>query len=458
MAIGSTAKTKKPDSFPPNEVGNGQYFADLFRNKLRFDHKRRRWLVWSENWWAPDTDGTVMRMAKEAVIHRLRVAVNITDDKKRELEVAWAMGSQSRYRLQSMIILAQSEIPLADDGEQWDVNAWLLGVENGVVNLRTGKLREGRPQDRITMHCPVAFDPNAECPRWLRFLEEVFVERDLIDYTQRIGGYCLTGSTREQVVFMFFGKGRNGKGTYVETMRHVMGPYSYNLPFSAFDAKARSSISNDVAAMNGMRLITASETDESTKLNIARIKSISGEDKQAGRFLYHQLFNFDPTAKLILSFNYKPAIQDDSIACWDRIRLLTFPKSFIGSARDSDLREKLKAEAPGILAWAVEGCLKWQREGLGLPSTVQAATEEYRKRSNSLEAFLLECCTAKPGLSVSVSALWEEYEQWAKDNPEYPELKHGQFSERLGGRGFKRDRAGKQRTRVWVGLSLGADK
>ncbi len=447
-------KNQRKFPFRRTDAGNAQLFAALFKDNLRFDHKHKRWLVWGEYWWTQDADGGVMRIAKQAVIHRLRMAVNIGDDRTRREEVAWAMKSQSRYGLESMIALAQSEIPLADDGEQWDMNAWSLGVENGVVDLRTGKLREGRPQDRITLHCPVAFDPKAECPRWLRFLEEVFVEEDLIDYMRRVSGYCLSGSGREQCIFMFFGDGGNGKGTFVETLRYVLGPYACNLPFSAFEAKARSSIPNEVAATKGKRLVTASETGQTTELNEARLKMMSGEDKLAGRHLHGQLFEFYGTGKVVLSFNSRPVVKDDTYGFWRRVRLIVFPRMFDDDTRDQDLREKLQAEAPGILRWAVEGCLGWQENGLGIPATVREATRLYQMESNPLEAFLSECCEVNPGFSVPASVLWSKYVKWSEDNPEYVQIKAKELAARLLNRGFKKDRVGKARNRVWTGVRL----
>ena len=449
-----TANSIKRVPFLRTEIGNGQFFARLYRDGLRYDHKRKMWLIWRQHWWEPDNDGQVMRMAKVAARRRLELSTQIDSEEGQKAEASWAVRSQSRYRLKSMIALAQSEVPLADDGTGWDRDPWLLGVANGIVNLRTGHLRAGRPGDRITIHSPIIFDPTARCPRWLRFLDEVFGDKVLSEYIHRISGYCLSGSTREQCLFMLYGDGRNGKGTYVETLRSLFGDYACNLTFAAFEWNARSSIPNDVAATAGKRLVTAAETDEDAKLNTARIKSMTGDDKQSGRFLYQEKLEFYPTAKIMLSFNHKPTVSDDSFGYWDRVRLIPFTRKFEDDARDKELREKLQDEAQGILAWAVVGCMKWQRDGLGIPSAVREATEAYRRESDPLGAFLAECCEVKPGISVPVSTLSHEYEQWAEGNPEYLQLKPRQFSKRMLRQGFQRDQIGRERVRAWIGLRL----
>jgi putative DNA primase/helicase len=176
-------------------------------------------------------------------------------------ETKWALRSEALQRLEAMVKLAKSEPLLADAGEGWDSNPWLLGVTNGVIDLRTGTLREGTQSDKITMHTKIAFDPAAKAPRWERFISEVFEGNpELIDYVQRAIGYSITGDVSEQVVFLAYGTGANGKSTFVEVIRHVLGEYAYNLPFSAFELNSRSAIPNDIAALENRRFATAIET------------------------------------------------------------------------------------------------------------------------------------------------------------------------------------------------------
>src|SRR5262249_4534420 len=214
--------------------------------------------------------------------------------------------------------------------------------------------RRGNPSDRITIHTHIQFDSSARCPRWNQFLVEVFEDnQELIDFVQRAVGYSLTGDTSEQCLFLNFGGGSNGKSTFLEVLRRVAGGYGHNMPFSTLEIKARTSIPNDVAALAGRRLVTASETNESVRLNEERVKALTGCDAITARFLNKEFFTFHPVAKFWLAFNHKPRVADDSHGFWRRIRLIPFLHEFKDTARDKHLLEKLLAEAPGILVWAV---------------------------------------------------------------------------------------------------------
>ena len=349
--------------------------------------------------------------------------------------------------------LVKSEKLIADDGGNWDRNSWLMAVANGEVDLRTGSLRPGTPEDRITLHAEIAFDPDAQCPRWMRFLEEVFDgDAELISYLWRAIGYSLTGDTSEQCFFCFCGNGANGKSTLLNTTRYVIGTYASNLPFSAFELTARSAISNDVATLPGKRFVTAIETDESARLNEARIKALTGGDILTARPLYRDYFSFKPVAKFWLAFNHRPIVADDSHGFWRRVHLIPFDKQFDPRV-DTKLEDTLRSEAPGILAWAVRGCLLWQAQGLNPPFTVMAATQVFRTENDPLQDFLDDRCEFDPSAEVSVATLRETYVRWARENGErnIPRL---QFSRRLEAMGLQKRQHGHSRTWTWFGIKL----
>jgi hypothetical protein len=224
-------------------------------------------------------------------------------------------------RLEAALALAQSERPIADSGEDWDADPWLLAVANGVVDLRTGALSEGRPDDRITMHSPVPYDPEAQCPRWLVFLREVFGDDDeLIDFIWRACAYSLSGLTNEECHFLCFGSGCNGKGTLNRVQRDILGDYAANTAFSTLEMSSRNGIPNDLAALYGKRLVTASELNEAVRLNEARMKMLAGQDPVTARFLHGEFFTFVPNAKFWLAVNHKPMVNDDSTGFWRKIR------------------------------------------------------------------------------------------------------------------------------------------
>ncbi len=397
------------------DTGNANMMAHLFGDVLRYDHRRRRWLKWNQHHWQPDQDGEVTRIAQETAGIRYKRAANMTDMDERRNQANWAISSESRMRLNATMALAQDTRPIADSGENWDQDTCLLGVTNGVLDLKTGALRRGSPEDRITMTAGVDFDPTAECPRFLQFMAEVFDDPGLVDWLWRALGYSITGDTSEQCVFMGYGKGQNGKGKLRDAIHAAIGDYAYTAPFSTFELYQRASIPNDLAALEFRRFVDSSETNDNTRLNEARIKALSGSDPMTARYLHQEYFTFAPHLKMWLFVNHKPRVVDDSFGFWRRVRLIPFMKQFIGEDEDKHLGEKLRAEAQGILAWLVRGCLEWQKRGLDpIPECVKIATEEYQKESDELSGFLTEMCVEHPDATVKASRLYEAYRQWAE--------------------------------------------
>ncbi len=298
-------------SFALTDAGNAEWFAQLYGDDLRYDHARNRWLVWEGHSWAPDADGEIYRRAKEAARERFHSSVKIDDLNLRGKTAEFAVRSESRQKLDACLALAQTEHPIADAGTGWDSSPDLFGVANGVLDLRTGALRPGQRDDRITMRVALEYLPKASCPRWEQFLHQVFqCDAELIAFIQRAVGYSLTGSVLEQVLFLCYGTGANGKSVFLTTLRHLAGDYAMNIPFTVLELQQRANLTNDLAAMAGRRLVTSSETNESTRLNEARIKALTGGDPITARFLYSESFTYDPVAKFWLAVNHLPQVRD----------------------------------------------------------------------------------------------------------------------------------------------------
>ena len=406
----------KNGPFPLTDAGNAELFAALYGHILRFDHARNRWLIWEEHRWVPDSDGEVRRLAKKAARVRYRTALDIEDLDLRGKTASSAVRSESRQRLDACLALARSEHPIADSGMTWDPDPYLLGVANGVVDLRTGMIRSGHPDDRLTMQVPVQYHVKAECPRWQQFLHQVF-QRDgeLIGFVQRALGYSLTGSVREQVLFLCYGTGSNGKSVFLDMLRNVLGDYAMNIPFTVLELQQRPSLTNDLASMAGRRLVTSSETNESTRLNEARIKALTGGDPITARFLYSESFTYEPVAKFWLAVNHLPRVRDDSYGFWRRVRVLPFNEQFTGDDADKGLPFKLLEELPGILNWGVQGALNWRLVGLAPPSAVMTATQAYRKDNDELDGFVADCCVVADGVRAEPGHLFSEYQRWSKE-------------------------------------------
>jgi P4 family phage/plasmid primase-like protien len=249
------------------------------------------------------------------------------------------------------------------------------------------------------------------------------------------------------------GTGANGKTTFTEAIRHTLGDYARATPFSTFESGNRDEKRVDLAALRGVRFVSASEAEDGRRLAEARVKAVTGGDVISCRRLYGDFFEYRPSFKIWLATNYKPEIRGTDLGIWRRLRLIPFTRQFTGDAADVTLLDQLNTEAPGILAWAVQGCLQWQQDGLGNPAAVQVATAEYRAEQDVLGAFLDECTEARPDASVSVRAgeLFERYRRWADANGEFPGS-NKRFSETLANRGFAR--ANTSKARGFRGLAL----
>ncbi len=452
----SESQSASEASYHLTDLGNAERFAKLFRNRVRYV-PAWGWLVWDGRRWAPDETNEVTRLAIETVREIYHEAANCDDPNERHKLADHAKRSESRQRIEAMIGLAQALVAAHPD--HFDRNPYLLNVLNGTVDLRTGQLREHRREDNMTKLAPVVFDPTAECPLWESFLDRVFNgNQTLISFLQRAVGYALTGDTKEQCLFILYGTGANGKSTFVNTVQAILGDYALQTPTETFLAKRTEYIPNDIARLKGSRFVSAIESAEGRKLNEPLIKQMTGGDKLSARFLHREWFDFTPEFKIFLATNHKPVIRGTDLAIWRRIRLIPFTVTIPESEQDKELPRKLLAEASGILNWAIEGCLAWQREGLGVPEEVKQATEQYRNEMDALAQFISDCCIADPKAKVLNKELYAAYEQWCRENGEEP-LGSRAFGRALSERGFTPIRLGKDRARGWggIGLCLPAD-
>lgn len=398
------------------DTTNAEKIAEMFGDKLRFDHRRHRWLIWKSNIWSPDKDGTVSRYAIAAARERYKETSKIDDLAERATASKWAIQSESKMRLDAAISILKNLVPIADHGDMWDTNPMLLSCKNGVIDLTAGELRAGLPEDRITMTTGIQYDPNATCPRWEQFIDEVFESNDeLKHYIHKALGYSITGGTKEQVAFFCHGMGSNGKSVMFKVVRELLGEYSYNAPASLFRRSLTNTSTNDVAATENKRFLVSAETLSSSKLNEQRLKAWTGGDRETARFLYGEFFEFDPSVKIWLFLNHKPSVEDDSFGFWRRVRMIPFNRTFTGKEADTNLFDKLKEEYPGILNWLVKGCLLWQAEGLNpTPGVVLEATKDYRIENDVLAEFVYERCIEQSDGTIKASELYRAYVAWAE--------------------------------------------
>lgn len=449
----SVARYKPGDNLGPGDLGNAELFCELHAERLRYVKERRRWLAWDAGRWRPDTTGTAERAAKSTARELLRRAAELDGDEQKRAAKR-ALTSQSEPRIRAMLNLASTEPAIVLAAEELDADPYLFGCGNGTLDLRSGELCEAHPRELISAGTDVPYDPALGCPRWLRFLEEVFRGDDeLIGFVRRFCGYALTGDTREHVLAVAHGTGANGKTTFVEVVKRVLGELATTASFDSF-ARSRGDRGprNDLARLHRARLVIAAESGEGRRLDEATVKQLTGGDTVTARFLYGEHFEFRPQFKLCLVTNHRPRVDGDDDAIWRRLRLVPFEECFLGR-EDRELSAKLEAELPGILAWAVDGCLEWQRDGLGQADAVERATNEYRQDEDVLGAFLAERCELGSGETTAV-ALRESYDDYCHELGEKP-LAANVLGRRLARRGIKVERRASNR-RMYVGVSVSA--
>jgi putative DNA primase/helicase len=446
QAMNGSAKWQ---TFNLTDLGNAERLIHYHGDRLRYCNPWRSWLVWDGKQWVVDKSQTVKQLAREVIRGIYHEAGDGFGEKERKAVAQHAMRSEAENRINAMVSLAQMDCPILP--EHLDANPWLLNVENGTLNLRTGELRPHKREDLITKIIPVAYDHEATCPTWEAFLRHILNDQaDLIWYVQKAVGYSLTADTREQCLFLCHGVGANGKSTFLDVLRSLLSDYAEQCAFSTFLRQDREVVRNDLAKLREARFVSAIETDEGKRLAESLIKSVTGGDTITARFLFSEYFDFRPTFKIWLAANHKPEIRGTDLAIWRRIRLIPFGVVIPDDKQDGELSAKLKSELPGILHWALLGCHAWQLEGLKPPDIVKAATSQYRTEMDVIGGFLAECCIVKADAQVTAGALLEAYQKWSGDQ----KMSHQKLRPRLEERGFKRDRSSATGHMVWHGIGL----
>ncbi|MCC6780609.1 MAG: hypothetical protein IT537_28875 [Hyphomicrobiales bacterium] len=336
-----------------------------------------------------------------------------------------------------------------------DADPWVLGVENGVIDLRTGTFRQARREDLITKRANVSCDPSASCPNWLKFLDTVTGGNpDLQSYMQRMVGYTLTGSVREEVMFVLYGTGCNGKSTFRETLHAMLGDYALAADAALLTERQKhGGATEEIARLKGRRLVAVNETAENDHMNEARVKFITSQDTITARNLYGHLFDFFPTHKAFLSTNHKPIVLGTDEGIWRRVQLIPFTVTIDKNAVEKDFRERrLMPEVSGILNWALAGLAAYLREGLKPPAVVLASTQGYRDDMDVVGQWIAQRCEVSANTSVPTGDAFRDYSLWAAEEVGW-ELKKLSFRRHLADRGFAAKK-GAHGQRVIVGLCL----
>ena len=442
-----------PEPFYLTDVGNGERLVRRHGQDLRYCKRWGQWLAWNKQRWAEDDTDAVTRLAKETVTAMFSEAAQIPNDDRRAALAKHAIKSQAAYRIRAMLSMAESEEPVIARPADFDQDPWLFNVQNGTVDLHTGKLVPHQRENMITKLAPVEYDPDAKCPLWAAFLDRIMdSNQELIDFLQRAVGYALTGETSERCLFIEHGTGDNGKTVFLETLAALSGEYCKETPVSTLMIKRGDSIPNDLAALKSARIVTAAESEEGQRLAESQVKHMTGGDRISARFLHAEWFDFRPQFKIWLATNHKPRIRGTDNAIWRRIRLIPFEVTIPEDEQDKHLARKLVGELPGILNWAIEGCLEWQRGGLKEPTAIGEATQRYRDEMGHLTHFLDECCAINKQARAQAGPLYQAYREWCEKSGQKETLTNNRFSSGLLERGFAKDT--KRRHVYYQGLEL----
>jgi len=449
--------------FPLTDAGNGEQIFHRHGQRLRSVALWKKWIVFGPTHWEIDETGTPDRLALETMRAMKRLGARMAeseDDAEHARGIKlqkFAHACESHKKLKDMLSRAATVAGASIMPAMLDADPWLLNVKNGTLDLHTGELRPHRREDFITKLAPVVYDASQDCPTFLAFMNRIFADnQQLIGFVQRFVGYTLSGITVERVFLILFGAGRNGKSTLMGVIRDMLGHYATQTAADTLMVKRNEGIPNDIARFKGARFVSATESDEGRHLAEGLIKRMTGgEDVLTARFMRAEFFDFRPEFKLWLATNHRPVIRGTDPAIWDRIMLIPFEVRIPDEEVDRDLPVKLRAELPGILTWAVRGCLEWQRNGLQPPQEVRAAVESYREDMDRLGDFITECCTVGTRCQSRASALYDLYKTWCALNGEEA-MNQTRFGRQLTDRGYPSDSEPSGNYKLRLGIEIRA--
>ncbi|MCF8567729.1 phage/plasmid primase, P4 family [Alicyclobacillus tolerans] len=421
------------------DYGNGQLMVQQYGHIWRYSAQMGKDFIYDGKRWKPDETLTVERMAQEIPKLLLSKASEAPTQREQAELAEWAITSQSAPRIAAMIKLARPHVAISVD--TLDADPWLFNVQNGTIDLRTGKLIPHDPKHLITKLAPVTYDLSAKAILWDKFLNDIFAgDKDLIAFVQRYAGYSMIGEVVEHALAILHGAGSNGKSVLLDILLYVFGDYGCVTDPDLLLAKNNESHPTNIAALKGVRLAVTSETEEGRRLAESTVKSLTGADKRTARFMRQDFFEYVPSDTFWMATNHRPQIRGRDLGIWRRIKMIPFKVTFVEDEldvlpplklpKDKKLPKKLKQEVSGILNWLIAGCMAWQQEGLNDPPEVIEATNEYKNESDPLTDFVADMCIMDRRAEVGSTALYNVYRSWTEENG-YRAMSQRRFTESM---------------------------
>lgn len=440
------------------DIRNAKAFAQIARGQFLHVTTRDRWLQWHMDRWNVCEKDEHVAMAKEVCGRILNAAGSIfgQDQERGKRLVQEAMAAHNFSRITAMLKLTVSEPEMATTDRELDCDPYMLGVRNGVIDLRTGQLFFNQPEMRITRYCTAGFADNATCPQWLRFLDQIFTsDIETIKCVQRLLGCTLLGLATEEILIICYGHGSNGKSVFSNVVHKIMGGYAITAPPSLLTARRQDDTGprNDLAALAGARYVSINEMQAGDRLDEQVVKMLAGREPISARFLHQEFFEFTPSFTPWLRTNHKPIITGLDDGIWRRLVLLPFSRKFSDDEKDPVLEQKLLDEQDAILMWMVKGAQLYLQDGIRLSPRMRSELGAYRTESDLLGEFLADQITPDPTGKVPQSLVYSSYRHWCEDCGVRP-LSKKTFTQRLAERGYPEGKSGKNR--FYTGLVWGA--
>jgi putative DNA primase/helicase len=439
-------------------------FTKLHGDRVRYCGDLDKFFVFDGRRWAKDSTAHAEDLAKDVAPqfwNLLASGGRAHSDENRRTLVRLGTYAASTRGIRSFLSYARSDRSIATTSAAFDNHPFLFNALNCTIDLETGKARPHDSRDMLTAIAPTPYDPSAQAPVWEATLHSVFDSEELIRFIQRYMGYSLSASVKEQALLIAYGGGSNGKGTILEAFMHAIGSdYAMVGAKNLLMKKNNDAHPTEIADLKGKRFVVCNETDQAKSFDESLIKWLTGGDRVRARKCHENNVEFAATFKIVLATNYRPAIRGQDFGIWRRIALVPFNKQFWDPGKgqagrpelraDKNLPDRLKAEAPGILAWAVRGCLKWLKNGLQMPGDVRKATESYREDEGLLGAFIAEGCQLGDGNRSRANTLYTSFSAWCQRDGREPGGSR-QFYENLSQKGFEKHKS----NGIWyLGISV----
>lgn len=442
-----------------SDVGNAERLVAMFGKNIRYNPIRKKWFIWSGKYWEVDTSGKIETMARKVIRKLQQEGIELPsceeNTKLKERISQYVLRSESDAKIKAMINQAKTQNALII--KETDKNGYQLNLLNGTLNLKTGLLEKHNRKDFITRIVNIEYEPQTQCPNWIEFINKIFLDnKELINYIQKSIGYSITGDADLQCFYILHGRGSNGKGTFIKTVMTLLGDYAGLLKGNSLMEKmGDEGARGDLAKLQNKYFVCVNELEEGRSFDEALVKSLSSGSGEAipVRRMYEEEFDLHPTFKMWMTTNKLPKVKGTDEGIWRRIRKIPFEYSFENDENKNEkfFEELLLPEISGVLNWALEGCLKWQQEGMKLPEIVKFAIDDYRSDMDPVQRFLSEECIISETCKAPISRLYEIYSDWCHENKEYV-LSSIKFSKKLSEKGFKQSKS--MNTRYWEHIGI----